>query len=129
VAALKTDKPLIFHFRVVKEDTSLEAKAGATVVFLPDLKRFGVSLCCSKDHYNKRWGRKIAEHRARAGDESRIKTKRFECAPSYDGPMEMDEIRRNAVRLVYKAAGVVRNFKVRDWIDANFNFVFKPLGQ
>ncbi len=60
----RTDN-LVFHFRIRKTETG-EAlpRGGATVVFVPPLARFGVSVCSDKDVYNKKRGRNIAAGRA-----------------------------------------------------------------
>lgn len=102
---LKSNKPLVFHFRVGKGDT-ISSKNGATVVFRPDQKRFGVALCCHKDRYCRRWGREIADHRAEHGD-NRVRKGRFNCVVDYDGEMSLDAIRNAASLLVVDAVGAV----------------------
>lgn len=91
----------------------LSPKAGATVVFLPQEKRFGLAMCCEKDHFNKRLGRHIAARRAWpcAAKESRVpqQQRRFKFSGEYDGPMEITDLRCFALELVLKASKAVGN--------------------
>lgn len=102
------NEPLIFHFRLGK-GKDMEPKTGATVVFLPELKRFGVALCCYKDRYCKRWGRKIATERAKNGTRSRIQSRRFVSSPAYSGLLTMEDVHASAQALAYYAAEKVGN--------------------
>lgn len=105
---LTRDDPIVFHFRLGK-GKDMEPKTGATVVFLPDLKRFGVALCCYKDRYCKRWGRKIATERARNGTRSRIQNRRFIPYSHYSGLLTMEDVHASAQALAYHAAEKVGN--------------------
>lgn len=117
---LTRNDPIVFHFRLGKGVTT-EPKAGATVVFLPDRKRFGIALCCPKDRYSKKWGRKIATERANcyfvhnksdtlmSPSRPRIRNRRFNSSSPYTGPLEMESIRHSARELVCLAAGQVGN--------------------
>ncbi len=124
MSELKRSDPVVFHFRLTDyrqnqfpplpepvRASSTQPKAGATVVFLPRGKTFGLAMCCEKDLYCKRWGRQIAEHRAKDG--ARIRHRRFISSKKYDGPLRMELIREIARNLVYEAATAVDN-PVRD---------------
>lgn len=110
---VRMDETLVFHFRV-KQGTQTQSKAGATVVFRPNSRRFGIALCCSKDDYRKQWGRKIAQFRLASGDKSKVRTKRFDCNPRYDGPLDMEHIRNAAGDVAWNASRAVGNIGVRD---------------
>lgn len=99
---LTRNDPIVFHFR-------FDAKAGATVVFLPKEKRFGLAMCCEKDHYNKKWGKHIATIRAQQGIRQRFRRRRFRTWCSYDGPLEILELKRIALELVLEASGATGN--------------------
>jgi len=104
---LTRNDPVVFHFRIGK-GREMKPKAGATVVFLPEERRFGLAMCCSKDRYSRRWGRKIATARAK-NPKSRITNKRFDSTVEYKGDLEMDRIKTAACQMVWHAADAVRN--------------------
>lgn len=100
--------PVVFHFRIGTGEV-MSPKAGATVVFLPEQRRFGLAMCCEKDRYDKKWGRHVATLRAQVGDGARKRRRRFLSWRAYDGPMEMMSIRRIALAMVQEASGAVDN--------------------
>lgn len=105
---LTRNDPVVFHFRLGK-GKDMEPKTGATVVFLPESRRFGVALCCYKDLYCKQWGRKIATERAKNGSRSRIRNRRFVSSPAYSGLLNMEDVHASAQALAYYAAEKVGN--------------------
>lgn len=107
MTTLTRNDPLVFHFRLGK-GTETQPKAGATVVFLLDQKRFGITLCCAKDRYDRKRGARIAILRAE-NVVSGHSAGRFPLSRSYDGPMKMDAIRLIATRMVIDAATRVQN--------------------
>ena len=108
MALITRNDPVVFHFRVGGRGKETAPKAGATVVFLPDKMRFGISLCCDKDRYNKRWGRKIATARAQ-NENSRITNRRFDSSPDYDGELVFEQVKIQARSLAIAAASAVEN--------------------
>jgi len=110
----KLNRNEVFHFRL-GQGKETQAKAGATVVFSLEKKRFGIALCCEKDRYCKMWGRKIATHRAETGEKSRIRASRFNSAPEYKGELEFEQVRQEAERVVLLAAINVDN-PIRAWL-------------
>jgi hypothetical protein len=111
-------RPMVFHFRV-GSGKEMQSKAGATVVFLPEAKRMGIALCCPKDRYNRKWGRKIAEHRAKHGNGSRIRNHRFDSNVEYDGPQDVEMVRKAAKRMAFHAADAVHNPLMESMMDAD----------
>lgn len=109
--AVNMNETLVFHFRVKKGD-QIQSRAGATVVFQPDSRRFGVALCCPMDHYRRQWGRKIAKARLVGSNRSRVK--RFDCNPRYDGLLDIEHIRTAAGDVAWNASRAVGNIEVRD---------------
>ncbi len=55
---------LVFHFRVRDEAGAALPRGGATVVFVPEVSRFGTSVCSNKDMFSRKRGRMIAAGRA-----------------------------------------------------------------
>ena len=56
---------LVFHFRVREPETGVALpRGGATVVFVPEVARFGTSVCSGKDAFSRKRGRLIAAGRA-----------------------------------------------------------------
>jgi hypothetical protein len=106
----RQDQPLVFHFRIGQEN-EMDPKSGATVFFLPERRRFGVSLCCSKDRFQRSVGVKIACDRALT--QGPIKTpkqpKRNSYIYDYSGPLTLQHIRAVAKGLVNQMAGAVNN--------------------
>lgn len=100
---IKKNDALLFHFRVENR-----AKAGATVVFLPNQMRFGLALCCNKDNFNRSIGTTIAFARAE-GKDCRPRRRRFDTAPTYNGPMTLESIRARARDIACRAAIQVDN--------------------
>lgn len=105
---LTRNDPVVFHFRK-GTGKDMQPKGGATVVFLPEHGRFGIALCCDKDRYCRQWGRKIATERAKNGERSRIRNRRFNSAPKYTGPLEMEAVRLQTISLIANAAEAVGN--------------------
>jgi len=118
---LTRNDPIVFHFRLGR-GKDVEPKSGATVVFLPESRRFGVALCCYKDRYCKRWGRKIATERARKGRAATpagcvsvsrlgepLPVRRFVSSPAYNGLLNMKDVQASAQALAYYAAEKVGN--------------------
>lgn len=124
VTELTKNEPLVFHFRD-GHGKNTKPKAGVTVVYCPVLDRFGIAICCAKDLYCKRWGKKIALERAIRGSsvrtKSRSRTRRFECAPEHKGAKTIQEIRKQAIRLAHSAVNSVHNEPMTKARTANSN--------
>lgn len=100
---------LVFHFRV-REPKTGEAlpRGGATVVFAPELSRFGVSICSDKDAFSRKRGRIIADGRA--------VSKNSFCPFVCDAPFTMELIRKHAKELgQHEAAFVLGDEAVQSW--------------
>jgi len=105
MSQITRNDPLVFHLRIKNKET-VAAKGGATIVFLPEFKRFGIALCCDKDRYDKRVGRNKAQSRASGNQDIH---RRFNLAPQYDGEMEFASIRAAALTLANRACAAVGN--------------------
>ncbi len=113
---LTRNEPIVFHFRL-GEGKETQPKTGATVVFLPEEKKMGIALCCAKDRYSRQWGRKIATLRAKIGEQSRIRNRRFNSTKSYTGSLEYESIKEAALTFARDSAGMVANPMFFDMLD------------
>lgn len=109
----RLDQPLVFHFRIGKSK-EMEPKTGATVIFLPDRRRFGVSLCCAKDRYQRSVGIQIASARAQwditeGFSKGSKQPKRNSYCYDYSGPLTLQHVRAVAKGLVHEMAINVNN--------------------
>lgn len=133
----KPNKTMVFHFRVPRPNqnspSDVQACAGATVIFRPDLKRFGVALCCPKDRYSRVVGRQVAENHAvyAANRSSDIKSRqrkqqppRFNHAPVYEGSTDLNDLRAAARALAYDCADRVHN-PVYEYVSVDANDLAK----
>lgn len=105
--------PITFHFRV-QRDGKLQACEGATIVFCPENKMFGISLCGIKDVYCKKTGRAIAEHRAKRDfsqceNRTHHPKRRFAYTQQHNGPLTMEAIRSHARSIACVASLCVHN--------------------
>lgn len=100
---------LIFHFRVREPETGVALpRGGATVVFVPELSRFGVSICSDKDAYSRKRGRMIAAGRALS--------KNSFCPFACEGSLTMELIRKHAKELgQHEAAFILGSQAVQSW--------------
>lgn len=108
---LTRNDPVVFHFRIGK-GKDMEPKTGATVVFLPEQQRFGLAMCCEKDRYSRKLGRKIATARARVHRTRRHGCRfhfDFDASGYYYEPLEMTAIRDIALGMVYQASEATGN--------------------
>lgn len=103
---LKKTDPIIFHFRMWKFGI-VSACGGATVVYVPKLKRFGVSVCSKKDIYSKKRGRIIAVGRAC----SRLSF----CEGTSEVPVTMELVRRHATQLAQVEATPILGEEIQ-WV-------------
>ena len=104
MSELSRPEPVFFHFRVRNPDgSSPAAKGGATVVYHPTKKKFGVALCCPKDRFCKRVGAKIALHRLGVG-RNVPKRGRFDYAHPYSDSNEFEDVKFRAKAIVWAAA-------------------------
>jgi len=129
---LTRDDPVVFHFRkhVKKKDEDLvpggklfsdelQATGGATIVFLPELMRFGIAMCCPTDNYCRRLGREIATARAKGWQKLKRgwhgqPLRRFHPSPNYRGPLDMESVKLQTLSLLANAAVAVENVLVEE---------------
>lgn len=116
MAELVRNDPVVFHFRIGERGPKTQAKGGATVVFRPDRKQFGIALCCSKDRYNRKIGSQIAHSRASLDvwDENpNSRPRRFTPRVISNGSLEFNDVREQARILALNAASAVGNEDVQ----------------
>lgn len=100
---------LVFHFRLRESETGVALpRGGATVVFVPEIARFGISVCSGRDVFSKKKGRLIAAGRARS--------KNSFCPYEGETPATM-EIVRGLARILAQAeaASILGHRAVEPW--------------
>lgn len=85
---LKKDSLIILHFRIM----SLSPRGGATVIYDPVTRSFGVSICSYRDNFNKKTGVAIAKKRL---EENCKNCFQFDCLNSQED-VTMEEVRHFA---------------------------------
>lgn len=99
---------LVFHFRVRDEAGVALPRGGATVVFVPELSRFGVSICSDKDVFSRKRGRVIASGRALS--------KNSFCPFDSESPATIEVVRMLARELARDGAvSILGHEAVRAW--------------
>ena len=104
---LVRNDPVVFHFRF-GTGTATNPKAGATVVFSPEARKFGIALCCQKDRYVRQIGIRIATQRAISESKPNSR-RRFDHSIPYSGELELEPVRIQAKIIVKEAAARVNN--------------------